>query len=628
MTTRAEERQLAAEALRLLGVDRLVLAIHDPSFPADPDEDIGRGSPHGRAAARFFRFARDLGFTAILLGPQGDLSADNASPYDGACFSRATVSIALAPLALDPAWGGLLRPETFASLVEDRPRGPAGRAHHRYASAAVRRALDEAFAAFQEKRRHGTLPPTLAAFAARLDAWRARNIDWIERDALYERLAREHGSGHFKDWPALDARLFAPFPGDATAAATRLAALRSRYTDIIEAHAFRQLLAREQHAALRAHLASLDLALYGDLAVGLALQDEWSNLAIFLSGYRMGAPPSRTNPEGQPWGYPVLDPALWSGAAGVFLRARMTTMFEAYDGVRIDHPHGLVDPWVYDAGAQDPLVAVQHGARLRSSPDLSDHPRLAAFAIPRPSQIDRSLPRHAETWVRALEAAQVAEYGKLFDILVKAAEARGPVTQTLFCEVLSTLPAQLEAVLARHALGRFRVTQKANLDDPRDVYRSENAAPADWIMMGTHDTPSMWELAEAFRADGTRAAQAAYLARRLGAPALEAAVAQDAGMLVAAKLADALASDARSVMIFFADLFGLRERYNVPGTISDDNWSLRVPEGWETDYFEARGRGEALDLRLALALALRARASGAAGDHEALAARLSALPHA
>ncbi|MDC3961935.1 4-alpha-glucanotransferase [Polyangium jinanense] len=626
MNTRAEERHLAGEALRLLGKERLALAIHDPSFPADPDEDIGRGSPYGRASARFFRFARDLGFTAVLLGPQGDLSEGNASPYDGACFSRATVSIALAPLARDPAWGGLLRPETLASLVADRPRSPAGRAHHRYASAAVRRALDEAFAAFQEKRRFGSLPPTLAAFAARLDAWRARNIGWIERDALYERLAMEHSLGHFKDWPALDARLFAPSPGDEAAAAARWSTLRSRYAETIEAHAFRQLLAREEHAALRAHLASLDLALYGDLAVGLGLQDEWSNLSIFLSGYRMGAPPSRTNPEGQPWGYPVLDPALWPGAAGEFLRARMTAMFEAYDGVRIDHPHGLVDPWVYDAAAEDPLVAVQRGARLRSSPDLSDHPRLAAFAIPHPSQIDGSLPRHAEAWVRDLDAAQVGAYGKLLDVLVEAAEVRGHVAKTLFCEVLSTLPGQLEAVLARHGLGRFRVTQKANLDDPRDVYRSENAEPADWIMMGTHDTPSMWELAATWRAEGKLAAQASYLARRLGAPALEAAVLRDPGMLVAAKLADALASNARSAMLFFADLFGLRERYNVPGTISDDNWSLRVPEGWETGYFEARRRGEALDLRQALALALRARASGAAGDLETLAARLSALP--
>ncbi|MDI1450243.1 4-alpha-glucanotransferase [Polyangium sp. 6x1] len=626
MNTRAEECELTREALRLLGVDRLALAIHDPSFPADPDEDIGRGSPYTRAAARFFRFARDLGFSAILLGPQGELSADNASPYDGACFSRATVSIALAPLARDPAWGGLLRSGTLASLLEDRPRAPAGRAHHRYASAAVRRALDEAFASFQEKRRLGALPPALASFAARLDAWRARNIGWIERDALYERLAVEHGRGHFEDWPALDARLFAPLPGDEAAAAARIAALRSRSAESIEAHAFRQLLAREQHAALRAHLASLDLFLYGDLAVGLALQDEWSNLSIFLSGYRMGAPPSRTNPEGQPWGYPVLDPACVRGAARTFLRARMDAMFEAYDGVRIDHPHGLVDPWVYVTSADDPLAAVQHGARLRSSPDLPDHPRLAAFAIARPSQLDRGVPRHAEEWVRALDAAQVGEYGSLFDVLVEAAEARGRAVDTLFAEVLSTLPAQVGAVLARHGLGRFRVTQKANVDDPRDVYRSENAEAADWIMMGTHDTPSMWELAASWRTEGKLAAQAAHLARRLGAPALEADLVRDAGLLVSAKLADALASDARSAMIFFTDLFGMRERYNLPGSISDDNWSLRVPEGWETGYFEARRRGEALDLRRALALALRARAAGTTGDLETLAARLFALP--
>ena len=43
-----------AAALAELGVKRFLLAIHDVSFPSDPDEDIGRGAPTTRAAARLF----------------------------------------------------------------------------------------------------------------------------------------------------------------------------------------------------------------------------------------------------------------------------------------------------------------------------------------------------------------------------------------------------------------------------------------------------------------------------------------------------------------------------------------------------------------------------------------------
>jgi 4-alpha-glucanotransferase len=625
MLARAEERELVAEARRLLGVDRLVLAIHDASFPSEPDEDTGRGSPYGAGATRFFRFLKDLGFSAVLLGPQGELSADNPSPYDGAVFSRCTTSISLAPLAHDPAWAGLLRPETLETIVGERPRERPGRAHHRYAHQAIRRALDEAWAAFQDKRRLDAPPPALASLAARLGALRTSRARWLEQETLYERLAIEHGSGHFKDWPALDARLFAPLPGEERAAQDRIRALTAAHAGAIEASAFRQFVVHEQHCALRDRLGAIGLALYGDLSIGLAPQDEWAHRSLMLAGYRMGAPPSRTNPEGQPWGYPVLDPAQWTGAAREYIRARTDSMFAAYDGVRIDHPHGLVDPWVYAADAPDSLLAVQRGARLRSSPDLPDHPALARFAVPRLEQIDRRLPRHADRWVTQLEPAQVERYAVLFDAIVESARVERQGANSLFCEVLSTLPAPLEAVLARHGLGRFRVTQKANLDDPSDVYRSENAEPADWIMMGTHDTPPMWLLVDRWRAEGKLSAQAGYLAERLSLGDAGALM-RDPGMLVAAKFADALASRARSAMVFFADLLGLRETYNVPGMISDDNWSLRVPEGWEAEYFDKRVRGQALDLRRALVMALRARARGAAGDLAALADRLSALP--
>ena len=36
-------RHAIREALAALGVERLLLGIHDPSFPGAPDEDIGRG---------------------------------------------------------------------------------------------------------------------------------------------------------------------------------------------------------------------------------------------------------------------------------------------------------------------------------------------------------------------------------------------------------------------------------------------------------------------------------------------------------------------------------------------------------------------------------------------------------
>jgi 4-alpha-glucanotransferase len=352
--------------------------------------------------------------------------------------------------------------------------------------------------------------------------------------------------------------------------------------------------------------------------VGLSQHDAWRWQALLLSGYRLGAPPSRTNPAGQPWGYAVFDPAHYrspDGRPGPVLRlvaARMDAMFARYDGLRIDHPHGWVCPWVYREDRADPFAAVRAGARLFDSPDLPDHPALGAYAIARPDQIRRDRPRHADDRVAELEPGQVDRYAVLFDAVVESARRHGRDPHDLACEVLSTLPYPLARVLARHGLGRFRVAQKADLHDPADVYRSENARPEDWVLLGNHDTAPLWACLDAWNRDGTLAARAGHIADRLAPDAgaraeLARRLASDPGALAQAQLAELFACPARHVLVYFTDLFGLREPYNRPGTVGPDNWSLRLPGDFAAVYRERVARGRALSLPAALALALASR---------------------
>ena len=331
---------------------------------------------------------------------------------------------------------------------------------------------------------------------------------------------------------------------------------------LVERHAFGQLLAHREHARVRRAAGALGLALFGDLQVGYSDADAWAYRAAFLAGYRMGAPPSRTNPEGQPWGYPVLDPDQLAGRAGALVRARAHHAFRAYDGLRIDHPHGLVCPWVYRSETGDDGVAVRGGARLHESPDLPDHPQLARYALVRPDQIDRDVPRHADHWVTALEPAQIELYARLLDLVAEEARRHGRDTRDLSCEVLSTMPAPLGAVLARHGLGRWRVSEKANLDDPDDVYRMHHAAPADWVMLGNHDTPPIFALVRAWP-PSTREAWARHLATRLALARPE-RLAQP-GFLANAMLAELFASRAENVSIFFARSVRVRGALQPPG---------------------------------------------------------------
>jgi 4-alpha-glucanotransferase len=580
-------------ARRALGIDDLVLAVHDASFPSDPDEDVGRGSPYSRSAARLIRYADALGFTGLQLGPQGITTRFNRSPYDGTVFSRSPLSIALQRLADDPAWCVV-----FSGHDAGPPSAPLtpGRACHDRADEVLRRALDGAF------RRIGR--PEAAALRADFARFRAENASWLDHDAAFESCAMRYRTDDPARWPA--------------------GAHGSAAGEVADRYAFAQFVVHSQHAAFRAELRALGWKVLGDLQVGLSPRDGWLRRHLFLDRYAMGAPPSRTDPQGQPWGYAVLRPD--SAVARDFLRARVRKVAREYDGVRVDHPHGLVCPWVYASDTPDPFRAVVGGARLFESPDLPDHPELARYAIARPDQLDRDRRRYDDHWVRALEPAQIERYGDRLGMLLDEIAATGGAD--VICEVLSTAPLPLASTLRRFGLGRFRVTQKADLARPDDGYRSENAQPEDWIMVGTHDTPPLALVIDRWAETGALPARAAYLAERLtfdadARAAQAASLATDRRLLARAQFADLLASPARHVLVFMSDFFGMRELYNRPGVVSDDNWTLRLPDEFERLHASNIAAGRAMDVPAALALALRARQSTAV-EHAALIAELEA----
>lgn len=567
--------------LERLGVKRLLLAIHDTSFPSDPDEDIGRGSSATRAATRLYAYARALGFTGIQLGPQGQTSRSNPSPYDGTIFSRHIGNIGLASLRPGGTFEGLIAPGVLERFLVDA----SGPARHQHAYDASHSILSIAHASLER----GARPDV----RAKLLEFSRANAAWLLSDAVHAALCTQRNAG-FRAWPERDRELW--IYNDLA----RLQELIAEHESAIDRYAFGQLLVHDEHERIRR---SCGLSLYGDMQVGYSDADAWRFADVFLPGYLMGAPPSRTNPEGQPWGYPVLDPAGYDGPAKALVVARAEKAFAEYDSLRIDHPHGLVCPWVYRTGTGDDAQSVRDGARLFESPDLPDHPQLAMFAIARPDQIQRDRPRYHDDWVHGLTGEQIDRYSILVDAILDAAEKHGRSRADLSLEVLSTLPAPLAGVLRRHGLGRWRVTQKANLDDPTDVYRTENALREDWVMLGNHDTPPIMAVIFGWT-PAKRESWARHLAARLRLA--EPQRLASPRYLASAMLAELFVSRAENVSIFFADLFGLTERFNVPGFVDDANWTLRLPHDFEALHASQLANERGLDIPLAIELALAA----------------------
>jgi len=597
--------------LHACGVDKLFLEIHDASFPARFEEDTARGTPYSEGAAQFLAQLAKLGFNGVQLGPQGLTARDNPSPYDGTVFSRNTLSLALRPLQQT----GLISERDLKILLTGRPQDRS-RVHYGFAYETQARAMDIAFQRFCSDR--GAYP----AIEQQMRDFQREHGEWLERDALYSVLFQMHGRQSWRHWntaagkPHPDRYLFDPASGAGAACSKRKTELLDRHQEAVAHYTFGQLLLHMQHRQLRDRCKELGVRLYADLQIGLSDQDVWSRQGLLMANYLMGAPPSRTNPMGQPWGFAVLDPGQYrtgDGAPGPvleFVRQRLRKVYAEYDGVRVDHPHGWVCPWVYRSDLDDPFLSVQQGARLFSSPDLPSHPALRAFSYVEPHQLNSAGSFHADHWVEYLTDEQVDAYAQIFACLVSP-DGISSERYDLVCEVLSTLPLPLKRVLDRFGLGRFRVLQKVNPHNPTDVYRSEHAETIDWIMLGNHDTPTIWQLVDQWVANGIAKDRAEDLVRRLvpenaGREKWVAHHAEHGGALVHALFADLLISPARNIMVFFADLFGLKEQYNVPGTVTDSNWSMRVPPDYENAYLLRLADDHALNIPLALSIALRA----------------------
>lgn len=606
-----EQHERIVLALSRLGVRRFVLGIHPSAFPAGTG-DVGYGSPWSDSGRAFFRFARSLGFDAVQLGPSGQITDDNVSPYDSTIFARNILSIDLAAL-VDSQWYGLLD----AADLETPEAGERTRADHRAARVRMHRALSRASERFRRLYFSEPAHPLSEAFTS----FRTESAPWLDRDALFETLAEKLGHDDPERFPPDARRLF---DSDAQAARFRRAAWASLEPDVFR-HEFAQFVAHRQHAQLRNYLADLGLCLFADLQVGYSHRDAFIYKDAFVEGWLLGAPPSRTNPEGQPWGYPVLHPDQLDDAqspARLLLARRFEKALQEHDGVRIDHPHGLVCPWVYRAKTGDAHASLRAGTRLFESPD-SDDPQLARWAIARESDLCRDLSRSDEDWVRQLDDAQVARYGRLIALVLKAATACGRDRRDVACEVLSTCPYPLKRVLARFGLGRFLVTEKADLGNPNDPYRSDRARPEDWIMLGTHDTLPVFTVASRWVATGDAHNRAAYLAERLVPDAAERAAvvrqwSSSVPDLVTAHLADLFVSDAETVYVFFGDLFGETAQFNQPGVVHAENWTMRAPADFERCYRERCESGRALHIARALALALRALSLDSDGLADAL----------
>jgi 4-alpha-glucanotransferase len=337
---------------------------------------------------------------------------------------------------------------------------------------------------------------------------------WIDDHALFS-VIHEHLGKSWVEWPQ---RLRDRTPEG-------IATVRREFGDHLLERAWLQWQLHLQWKTARAEAGGKGVALMGDLPFTVAIDsaDVWANPQVFRPDLHVGTPPDAFSKEGQDWGLPAYDWNQLRRTEFAWIRARAARAGVLYSAYRADHVIGLYRTYV------------------RNMRDGQ-----AAFWPPN-------------------EAAQISLGETVLRILRTSAE--------VIAEDLGSVPPFLRPSLDRLAVSGYRVLRWEKEDrDNQKAYRDPQGWPKLSVATNaTHDTDMTAEWYEGLSGDERQ-----LLAK---VPGLE-LLAKNARFNDAVR--DALLtvlyrSPSKLVMTPFQDLLGHRERINVPGTLSDSNWSYRMP---------------------------------------------------
>ncbi|HUK66520.1 MAG TPA: 4-alpha-glucanotransferase [Anaeromyxobacteraceae bacterium] len=349
--------------------------------------------------------------------------------------------------------------------------------------------------------------------AQKLEQYAREHASWLDDYALFVTLHDLQGG---QAWTAWEGPLRDREP-------SALAAARGAHSGEILFQVWQQWqLDLQWHAARRA-CNDEGVELMGDLPFMVAgdSADVWSRPFDFRMDARVGVPPDQYSETGQDWGLPVYrwDRMAKNGFAFMNERARRTG--ELYDLYRVDHVVGLYRTYYRELGET-----------------------VGAFTPPD-------------------EPGQQKNGEKMLTLLAQGAR--------VVAEDLGVIPDFVRASLRRLRVPGYRVLR---WEKDGAVYRD----PAKWPAVslgttGTHDTDA---LADWF--EGLAAAERAELLKIPGLSRLR----EPAPERFSAEVRDALLelvyrSGSDLVLLPFQDAFGSRERVNVPGTVTESNWSYRMP---------------------------------------------------
>jgi 4-alpha-glucanotransferase len=532
-----------------LSPQKRIAGLLTPLFALRRENDLGIGDV--AALREFIDWAKEGGFQLVQLLPINETGGDN-SPYN------AISAMAIEPTTLHLAPGSPvdLTSEDFEEVVamahlERLRRGPVKYARVKKLK---RRLLEKAFAAFStsatEERR--------AQFAQ----FREKEADWIGDYTLFRVLMEENGGSEAWDqWPA-DHQSIAgarQWVEDLRSdRAERIARRRSFF-------AYVQWIAYQQWHEIKLHAEERNVALMGDIPFGVSYYsaDVFAQPAEFALDWSGGAPPEPyfkddefTQKWGQNWGIPVFRWDVMRQNQFAWWRRRVGGVRHVFHVFRIDHVLGFYRiyafPWRPFRNQE--FLPLDWQQMLERTGGRSPH-----FA-----------PRDDLKWETA-EANRREGEEYLRAILLECGATR------MVGEDLGTVPDYVRPSLHSLGIAGFKIPQwevRHNRVTSGSEYDALSVAT-----FATHDHKpirALWE--EGFEQATPTSDQARhdlYLMAEFAELALNEKTSYEKEFFPTTTEA-LFRSNAWIAVMMITDLLGGKDRFNIPGTATDANWTRRM----------------------------------------------------
>ena len=581
-----EEQDYRENALQpafdYLGTEEVAMIVHGTSYP-EKAQDLGVGSPYGKAAAKFIPFEILHGFNSNQLGPIGVIrDAQHISPYKSTVSTRNYLFTDLNDLTTDK-YANVLSQSDIDSMIDYTDDNGKDYAYSDFPEAFSNYKYLMKIANKNFKQKLANNDPMAQKLNEEFVQFKKEKGVDIYQDALFDVLTNEYKTMDFNKWSELDKNLIQELKNQNPKAIDRYKKITTRSKDDFETYIFGQFILDKQIKENTKLRKDLNFKYISDLLVGFSKSDEWSHQDLFLKNWRMGCPNGGEYGP-QLWNIPVLDPKkLFNddgslGDAGLYMKKKLDASLDNFENVRIDHALGLIDPYIYD----------------KNSVNGNDFSHFRANNISYMPDIDPE-----------------GSYKKVLNKII--------------------LP-----TLAEHGIDKdYPVWEDLCTDTPtfNEIYHEKNHLPGitqleymraensqddgDWGLVGSHDSDPATKMIKKDWVKDHDAWNIFYLAGFLNSNPKRAKyrdsfckqIAENDSDRIKAKFAE-LFLTCKKIQISFADFFGIDKTYNEGGKENDTNWKLRLSKDYEDSYYKnlSSERPTALNMPEILKIAVQAKA--------------------